>query len=86
MVVVATLGAHTGRPARVDGYAAGSGDLGATARQAGVHGSLGAPIIMNSTTNSGRPGVSRLESDQTFLATIGASGWPPTWLASIRAR
>jgi signal transduction histidine kinase len=43
---VTTLVAQTGRPARIDAYGDGSGELGATARGAGVRGSVGAPIIV----------------------------------------
>ena len=43
---VTTLVAQTGRPARIDGYDNDPGELAATARQAGVRGSVGAPIIV----------------------------------------
>jgi PAS domain S-box-containing protein len=38
---------RTGRPARVDDYAAVSGTIGDAARSAGVHTGVGAPIIVN---------------------------------------
>jgi signal transduction histidine kinase len=43
---VTTLVFDTGRPARVDGYADASGPTGAYARERGVQGSVGAPVIV----------------------------------------
>jgi signal transduction histidine kinase len=43
---VSTLVAQTGAPARMDSYAAGSGAVGAVARETGVHSSVGTPILV----------------------------------------
>ncbi|HUE26315.1 MAG TPA: GAF domain-containing protein, partial [Solirubrobacteraceae bacterium] len=41
---VTTLVAHTGRPARIDGYADASGRIGDTLREIGIRSAVGAPI------------------------------------------
>ena len=41
-----TIVFETGRPARIDGYADGSGPLGVTGRELGIRASVGTPIIV----------------------------------------
>jgi signal transduction histidine kinase len=43
---VTTLVAKTGRPARMDSYAASSGEIAAAVREAGARASVGAPIVV----------------------------------------
>jgi GAF domain-containing protein len=43
---VSTLVAQTGRPARIDGYADASGQIGVTIREAGIRSAVGTPITV----------------------------------------
>ncbi len=95
---VATRVFETGRPARMDGYADASGELGVASRESGVRSAIGAPIVVEgrlfgvavagSRTQNSLPAdtEARLGSFTELVATAIANAESRAALAASRAR
>ena len=93
-----TIVFETGRPARIDGYADGSGPLGITGRELGIRSSVGTPIIVEarvwgvtvagSTLNQSLPAdtEARLASFTELVGMAIANAESRTALTASRAR
>ena len=95
---VTTLVAETGRPARIDNRADGTGEIGSEARAAGARTSVGAPIVVEgelwgvaiATSTGGRrfrgDTEARLAAFTELVATAIANAESRDELAASRAR